>query len=689
MLADSELPVWSFKANWKEPILERLGWLTDVLPSSFGPEQRRALRLSPRREFEVKFNPIDEPRSYFELWLHRFGSDEFMLPLYHDTARLGAAVVAGDASLPFDTSYREFVAGGLAVVLGDDPFDFDVVDVVNVDSTFLSISGLTKAWPKGATVHPLRRARLDQESALSALTSHVGDATLVFQLNQANDIADEGTWPSLFNSHPILTAKPNRRETIDLNFERNSLVLDNDHGLRELGDDAGRAFTAQSHMTMQRGRADHWAFRQFLYRLRGRQGAIWIPTYNRDLCVAQPYTLGDPALAIKKIGYELTGGAVSGRRFVLFADGSTAEISDVGAPPTADSESLVLSGPLGADIAAGTFGSFMDTCRLASDDIEITHHTDTDGVSECNLAFRSFRDERVIPNPIYFPLPDADKNETLCGTPAEAGCVPGFPNEFNDDNNDGIDDDPADGGGGGDDDPIPGDYDYSAFLAINLTHYPYGESDLPHTGPEVGDEHIISGPTLTPGDIAGWTAMKRDLMVQSPGVTRPWINRDFPPLAAIDGPHSHAIFSIPGIFDTFGGLPEYPLPDSNPAGPETWANMPWPISYQISLKWTTDGTSDMWQKLYVLSVEDPAAFIAANGGPYHETVEYWDTLGQTSGSTPQIKKVTGYGCVVGFGEASLEHAWLADDISPVYGYGWYQVIFFNFVKYCPRIGFVE
>jgi hypothetical protein len=87
MIADADLPVWTIKPNWANGIRETLSWLTDVLASTYGPEQRRALRLSPRREFEMTFNPIDAVRSYFDLWLHRMGSFEFMVPLFHDAGR--------------------------------------------------------------------------------------------------------------------------------------------------------------------------------------------------------------------------------------------------------------------------------------------------------------------------------------------------------------------------------------------------------------------------------------------------------------------------------------------------------------------------------------------------------------------------------------------------------------------------
>lgn len=472
MIADNDLPVWTIRPNWREPLIERLSWMTDVLATSYGTEQRRALRLSPRREFEMLFNPVDRTRSYFELFLHRLGSQEFMLPLFHDSARMTAGIEAGALAIPVDTAFREFTAGGLAVILdGDDPLTFDKVSIISVanDAITVAAGGITRTWGKGVRVHPLRRSRLDQESAASALTSRVSEATIRFQLNQANDVADEGTWGLLLGGYPLMTDKPNWRESVDLDFTRNSLLLDNDHGLRELGDDAGRAFTVQTHSTMMTGRAAHWAFRQFLYRLRGQQGAIWVPSFKRDVELMQGASAGDLALDIKDIGYGYTGGAISGRTWLWFGGSATAEISGLDGPTAAGEERLALAAPLTEDLPLGAYGSFLDACRLSSDDIEIAHHTDTDGTAECNLAFRSFRDERVPPDPIDAPIPFGQlRTPDLCGAPDTAVCVPDLTGGSTGLAEDGSGDDP-DGGGG----PGPGagdDLELGGYLYVEFSH---------------------------------------------------------------------------------------------------------------------------------------------------------------------------------------------------------------------------
>lgn len=431
MAADNELPVWTIRPNWLNGVLERLEWLTDVIGSTYGTEQRRALRLSPRRSFEMTFNPIDEARSYFDLWLHRLGSSEFMVPLFHDRGKLAANVSAAQDTIPVDTTYREFVAGGMAVILGDDPFTFDVLEITDVAAGQLTINplGLGRAWGKGTAIYPLRRTRISQESLFAAITNRVGEASLQFELNQANDIPDEGAWALSYNGLPILLDKPNRRERLEVTYSRNSLLLDNEVGLRHLLDDAGRAFTVQTYGRMMRGRAEHWAFRQMLYRLRGQAVPCWLPSFNRDFTLARSHLAANAFIDVRKIGYAYTGGAISGRRHVLFNTAAplAREIINTGAPLSAAEERLMLSGALGTALTKGTTGSFLEITRLATDAVEITHHTDTDGVAECNLSFRGFRDERTIGTTISYPIPITGQNNAPCGTASSFLLVnPGF-----------------------------------------------------------------------------------------------------------------------------------------------------------------------------------------------------------------------------------------------------------------------
>lgn len=44
------IPVWPIEPNWNEPVKETLEWLTDIMTSPTGAEQRRCLRKYPRKD---------------------------------------------------------------------------------------------------------------------------------------------------------------------------------------------------------------------------------------------------------------------------------------------------------------------------------------------------------------------------------------------------------------------------------------------------------------------------------------------------------------------------------------------------------------------------------------------------------------------------------------------------------------
>lgn len=421
-LLASELPVWTIRPNWRGGVLERLEWLTDVIEGSDGTEQRRGLRLSPRRSFEATFNPIGPARSYFDLWLHRLGDSEMMLPLWHDAAKITAEIAAGAAVIPFDNTYREFVVGGMAVLVGETPHQFDVVTILAMDDNGITVDGaeITRPWPKGSVIHPLRRARIDEESMFAALSSRVGQATMRFDINQANDIADEGAWTGLeYLGLPVVTISPDRKQALDLSYVRKLFTLDNEHGLRDQVSDTDRAFTVQMHDWLARGRQEHAELRALLYRLQGRLQPVWLPTFNDDLILARPVAAAASALDIREIGYAYTGGIETGREHILIGGKTPAKINALGAPLAAGEERLVLSAPVGADFLAGHSAAFLDVCRLDQDSVEINHLTTSDGACTAKAAFRSFLNTRTAPEPIYYPIPATPQGVTACGDPEE------------------------------------------------------------------------------------------------------------------------------------------------------------------------------------------------------------------------------------------------------------------------------
>lgn len=430
-MADIDLPVFSFLPNWEQGITETLEWVTDVLRSEIsGHEQRRSVRLTPRRFFEARFNPFDEARSFMDLWLQRFGAQEFLLPLWHDRAKLSAEAPTASSRLVFDNTFREFETGGLAL-LRRSLFDYAVVEISGQDDEGLDLgSPLVGTWAAGSVVHPLRPAELDNlQAVLASITRNVGRSSLSFRLARDNPYPLGEETLALYDGFPLVTLEPNRRDDLESRFEQMYAEADFQIGRVYRRSETSRAFAAQFYNWQARGRQQHHELRQTLYRLNGRQKAVWMPSFNKDVTLTRPLGAGSNRLDIRQIGYRFLGGPIAGRdRITLLDDSGTRRvlrITGTSAPLASGEDRLNLPSAAGFTASAGREGSFTDLVRLDQDRVEIEHYTDSDGVCEVSAAFRSFAQGRTTAGTLVQPFPVAVKTLDACGAPAadeESNC---------------------------------------------------------------------------------------------------------------------------------------------------------------------------------------------------------------------------------------------------------------------------
>lgn len=424
MTPDNELPVWPFQPNWREAITERLTWMTAVLASDSGAEQAYSSRLSPRREFEALFNPMRDERTFFDLFLSQLGGQEMMVPVWHDRHKLTAEIEDGDVRIDCDTEFGEFLDGGMAILLGADAWSHQVVEIDEVDGTGFTLAVAADFdWPEGGVILPLRRSRLDLNSTMSNLTGRVGQATLRFTLNQANDIPDLGEWTGLeLDGYPVMTTPTNWAEPVDIGFARIMETEDNGTGIAFIRDMAERAFRSKNHFWQLRGREQNWEFRQFLYRMAGRRSPIWMPTGAADMTVAVQANAAANNVQVRQVGLTYVGGPQPGReRFLARTSGGyqARRITGLGAPAQPTYERINLDANLTYALPVGTELSFMEMMRADGDSIELLHHTDTEGMTECSITFRGFNDERDPSGSNFVPLPTGDIEGGPCGEPAE------------------------------------------------------------------------------------------------------------------------------------------------------------------------------------------------------------------------------------------------------------------------------
>ena len=410
-----DLPVWSVRPNWREGLTERLEWLTEVLASPTGAEQRIALRSVPRRYFEFTVNPTDGERTLLDLMLRRTSAGKWLLPLWHERAVIRTTSV--DRRLDFDNRWREFVTGEWAVVY-QSAFIYTVVEITGQDDDGLDIAEPVDA-KRGTPVFPLRTAwQTDAGVTVSALTSRVGESQVGFMLERGDIHSADVTDFPMHEGLPVIAVEANRANGLDTTYENTYSETDSTVGLIYRASETDRSFANQSHTWQIVGRKDRQRMRRLLYAMNGQRDPVWLPTFNDDLLVVRPAAAGNQTLDVARCGLNLFGVPAPGRD-LIYREGLILALDALAAPPDADRERVVLAQPLAAKVPSGAGFSFLEKVRLNQDLVEITHHVDSDGVMEIGAAFRAFADTRQTDGPLRLAIPAAEQTAGSCGLPGE------------------------------------------------------------------------------------------------------------------------------------------------------------------------------------------------------------------------------------------------------------------------------
>lgn len=423
-MADADLPVFSFRANWREPMQERLGFLTDVLAASEGAEQRRSVRQTPRRSYSADFLLTHNERTFWDLFIDALGGGEVVAPLYWETVTIPATLTATVSDrIDFDTSNREweYHAGYLALLIRDSALDYEVVEIAAVDSGGVDLADpVAASWPKGTKLLPLRRAVLDQIGDVDHPSAAVATVSAEIRIVGPNPRTPAADASPTYGGLPVFLSEPNWVEGLSVSQDREIDLLDTDVGLTYQVDATGRVLLGQSHRWFLPGREKLAEFRDLIYRHKGRAGVFWLPTFKADLRLAEAAGSADTEIEVENVGYGYTGGPSSGREYIAIKHtGGTIlrKVLTVSAGSTNATETLGLDAALGLDLSPGQVLriSFADTARFDTDEFEITHFGGVDAHHESAALFRTFKNTRTSPTPIHYPKEIDTENSDACG----------------------------------------------------------------------------------------------------------------------------------------------------------------------------------------------------------------------------------------------------------------------------------
>lgn len=317
--------------QWENDMQERWSFLTDVITSVSGKEQRLSLRRNPRQELQVTYLLDAEERQRMVATLFGWQTKLFAVPMWHLENRSTAAASVSATTLQVaDTTGFDFRAGGLAVIY-ESPTKFDVLVLSAVATNLLTFtdSPLLNSYSSNARVLPVRLAYITSSvrAQRAATKLEAFQVSFVVLDNDTGAPTEDTTGWNTYNSR-ILLDDPNVLDGSDLPEEYSQLVtvIDNDTGTVSTGTRWSRHKKASQKGFFANGRANILKLRRLLLALRGKQKAFYLPTFIDDLTPAANLISGSSVLDISHIGFtRFVVGGVSPRDTirVTFTDGST------------------------------------------------------------------------------------------------------------------------------------------------------------------------------------------------------------------------------------------------------------------------------------------------------------------------------------------------------------------------------
>ena len=426
------LPVWTVLPNWKNGILERIEYKTLILSSDTDDEQRRSLRGSPRRSFEITFSRDRSLRARLDNMFAGYGMGDMLFPLFHEQYRPEGGLASGQTLISFpaftyqdawtggaiSTTYdsleslmpvrqREYNHDDLILITNGDPEDFEVRRIVKTpanaemqlcakDTIELDL-GVSKTWPDGTRIIPLRRVRFDSLPQVTNYNDRVAEVTLRVELRDHDSYKVADGWGYCV---PLFRFRVDWSSNVLITHSRKTFTLDNETGVDILVD-PGEVDRAQSRFSVRLlGREELTTFRQFLQSAHGRLARFWAPTYTLD--IEPTGSVGGSYFDAKPSGYWYAMRKAQDNRVMLafiFKDGRPTiyrRIVDV-APLNATGPFWKMTGerfflhiPLPTfDAADLDRVTFVMPCRFDQDSFEIRHHTDDARAMTSSIVLRS------------------------------------------------------------------------------------------------------------------------------------------------------------------------------------------------------------------------------------------------------------------------------------------------------------
>jgi len=370
VLTPSAARLWDYGPDWSRGYEFTRSFKTDIITSRNGTEQRRALRDVPRLSMRYATMLREGAGNHF---LRAWQNKPAAIPDYGRHALTTAAASGGNTSI---TVASPWIAEGQILVLCGAVHEMVVVD--GVSGSTVSLTGaLSNAWPSGSVVRPGIFGLLSGSLNASRLRRGAKELQVGFAAYPGGEPPeDEGTASDTFNGYEVLTAEPDWSASPGIEHIWPVEQIDFGYGRTAQFRPIERAETVTEAEYSGLSRAGAQAIEQTFLRAKGRRGAFYRPTTEKDFTLAATATSGtstflaagtDIATDFGSLDFDEQPEAIE----VVKVDGTRIRRLITGISSTGVNSQITVNSPWPSDLTAANVAriSWMPLVRFASDDL--------------------------------------------------------------------------------------------------------------------------------------------------------------------------------------------------------------------------------------------------------------------------------------------------------------------------------
>lgn len=367
------------------PVTETWGWKTTLSSAINSQEQRSRLRETPRYTLQFSvliFNELDRIQIYNMLM--RYLKTPFLYPMYHYNVKVDQASIIGGTKIFCDTTKTDVRAGeNIAVYdpfldtttylecLSVDPDGFDLVDPLTFDV------GLQ------CQVCPVLTFRILSGASLN-MRNIDGDFSVTMESIEPRIFQRPGAAPTLTTIDGILIVPEKNLTNDDVPevFVHGAEWFDNETSVPEILNEWSNPLigSTRRYNFDRRTTVDYW--RAICDSMKGRQGIALFPTFHDDIPLKDPMVLNSLTFTTENINLYLWYLETNYRYLAIKTANGMKYRRINGVEPhynlNGDPDYLTVTLASSTGNTAGdnviSSISYMNLCRLDSDDVKLIHY---------------------------------------------------------------------------------------------------------------------------------------------------------------------------------------------------------------------------------------------------------------------------------------------------------------------------